>query len=109
MQPLRSAAARYAPESCSRCGLPTTGTRCPTCGGSVDRRSASTTARGYGWKHQRRRAALLPLAYGTACPLCGEVMLAHQALDLHHPIRLVDDSASVGTQIVHASCNRGRK
>jgi hypothetical protein len=90
----------------SKCGLPTYGNRCPACGG--DRRSMSTTRRGYGWQHQQRRAALLPPAIGTACPLCGELMHAHQALDLHHPVRLVDDPTGVGTQIVHASCNRAR-
>jgi hypothetical protein len=36
-------------------------------------------------------------------------MHAHQALDLHHTTRLVDDPTSIGTQIVHAHCNRGRK
>jgi hypothetical protein len=66
----------------------------------------TTTQRGYGWQHQQRRAAVLPLAVGTPCPLCGEVMLAHQALDLHHAVRLVDDPTSIGTQIVHATCNR---
>jgi hypothetical protein len=92
--------------ACSRCGLPTKGTRCLVCGGIADRRSASTTQRGYGWQHQQRRAALLPHAVGTRCSLCGQMMLARQALDLHHPIRLVDDPTSVGTQIVHARCNR---
>jgi hypothetical protein len=66
----------------------------------------TTTQRGYGWQHQQRRAALLPVALGTPCPICGRVMLAGQALDLHHPIRLVDDPTSIATQIVHAKCNR---
>jgi hypothetical protein len=35
-------------------------------------------------------------------------MLAGQALDLHHPIRLVDDATSIATEIVHATCNPGR-
>jgi hypothetical protein len=58
------------------------------------------------WDDQQRRAALLPAAIGTRCPLCGKPLLASQAIDLHHPIRLVDDATSIGTQIVHASCNR---
>ena len=66
----------------------------------------TTTERGYGWRHQQRRAALLPLALGMPCPLCGKTMLSGQALDLHHPVRLVDDATSIGTQIVHAKCNR---
>jgi hypothetical protein len=31
------------------------------------------------------------------------------AVDLHHPIRLVDDATSIGTTIVHAKCNRTGK
>ena len=92
--------------ACSRCGLPTTGARCPACGGSGDRRSASTTQRGYGWAHQQRRRALLATAIGTRCSLCGDVMLTHQALDLDHSVRLVDDPTAIGDRIVHARCNR---
>jgi hypothetical protein len=92
--------------ACVRCGLPSASTRCPTCGGSLDRRSASTTQRGYGWDHQQRRKALLATAIGTRCSLCEKVMLAYQALDLHHPSRLVDEPTSVGTQIMHATCNQ---
>jgi hypothetical protein len=33
-------------------------------------------------------------------------MRADQALDLHHPVRLVDDPTSIATEIVHATCNR---
>ena len=89
------------------CGLPCQGSRCPTHGG--DRRSMTTSERGYGWQHQQQRARLLPAAVGTRCPLCGEVMRDDEALDLHHPVRLVDDPTSVGTTIVHARCNRARK
>jgi hypothetical protein len=42
------------------------------------------------------------------CPICREPMRADQALDLHHPVRLVDDPTSVGMVIVHAKCNRRR-
>jgi hypothetical protein len=34
-------------------------------------------------------------------------MTAGQPLDLDHTVRLVDDPASTGDRIVHASCNRG--
>jgi hypothetical protein len=66
----------------------------------------TTTQRGYGWQHQQRRKALLATAIGTRCALCGDVMLAHQALDLDHSVRLVDDATAIGDRIVHASCNR---
>ena len=62
---------------------------------------ASTTARGYGYAHQRLRAALLPQAYGKPCPRCGETMERGQDLDLGH----TDDRT--GYQgMEHASCNR---
>jgi hypothetical protein len=91
-------------KACAGCGLPTHGERCPGCGG--DRRSMTTTERGYGWQHQQRRKALLATAIGTPCPLCGDVMLTYQALDLDHSVRLVDDPAAIGDRIVHARCNR---
>jgi hypothetical protein len=90
--------------ACSRCGLPTYGSRCPTCGG--DRRSLTTSQRGYGWQHQQRRKALLATAVCTRCPLCRQVMLAQHALDLDHSMRLVDDPSAIGDRIVHATCNR---
>jgi len=66
----------------------------------------TTTQRGYGTAHQRRRAQLLPLACGEPCPLCGETMTAEQQLDLHHSISAMQ--GGIGDRIVHAKCNRGR-
>jgi hypothetical protein len=75
--------------------------------------AGTTTARGYGYGHQRLRAALLPQAYGTPCPhhgvdpLCPGLMLPGQDLDLDH----TDDRTSY-RGMAHASCNRragGRK
>ena len=77
------------------------GARCRSHG-----RGTTTTERGYGVEHQKRRALLLPAAIGTACPLCFEAMLADQALDLDHSVALVDDASSLGDRIVHARCNR---
>jgi 5-methylcytosine-specific restriction endonuclease McrA len=65
----------------------------------------TTSERGYGGDHQRRRDILLPAAYGALCPLCGEVMLPGQALALDHTVPLAEDRSSVGDRIVHASCN----
>lgn len=60
----------------------------------------------YGADHQARRAQLLPLAIGTECPLCGEVMLASDDLDLDHSTPYAVDRQAVGDRIVHSSCNR---
>jgi hypothetical protein len=43
-----------------------------------------TTKGGWGSKHQRLRAALLPSAYGKPCSRCGQPMLPGQALHLDH-------------------------
>jgi hypothetical protein len=89
---------------CIECGRPCNGSRCIEHGG--DRRAMSTTARGYGHHHQRRRAQLLPLAIGQPCPLCGETMHAHEQLDLDHEVSAMHGGQ--GNRIVHAKCNRGR-
>jgi hypothetical protein len=60
----------------------------------------------YGWTHRRRRAALLPQAYGTPCPRCGELMLATQRLELDHSDPRTKDAALPGDRITHATCNR---
>jgi hypothetical protein len=63
------------------------------------------TARGYNHAHRKRRAALLPAAYGQPCPLCGEVMLPEQRLHLHHVVPLAVRPDSTEVAIVHARCN----
>lgn len=60
----------------------------------------------YDWEHQKRRAELLPLAYGTPCPRCGKVMLEGDDLDLGHSTDLIIDPHAIGDRIEHASCNR---
>jgi hypothetical protein len=53
------------------------------------------------------RRKLLPLAIGTDCPVCGEVMLADEALDLDHSVPLaVNPDQIAGDRIIHAICNR---
>jgi hypothetical protein len=66
---------------------------------------ASTTAKGYGWQHQKLRAALLrALVPGSPCPRCNQPMWPGiQALDLGH------EDGSGKTRYVgleHATCNR---
>jgi hypothetical protein len=77
---------------------------CPT----HARTRGTTTQRGYGTPHQRRRAQLIPSAIGTVCPLCNEPMLAHQKLELDHTTPLAHDPNSIGDRIVHATCNASR-
>lgn len=62
--------------------------------------SKRTQERGYGYEHQLLRKKLLPLAYGTDCHLCGEVMNEGDRLHLDHT---EDRSGYRG--IVHDVCN----
>lgn len=89
--------------------------RCPPCASEWhrqrDARRGGTTARHYGTDHQATRARLLPHAYGTPCPRCGEPMTQGQDLDTGHPddapLRL--DPTSKANRIEHATCNRGAR
>lgn len=70
-------------------------------------RPGPRSERGYDSDHESARRALLPFAYGSPCPLCGQVMELGQPLDLDHTD---DRSGYVG--MAHARCNRrkgGRK
>jgi hypothetical protein len=60
----------------------------------------------YSSEHHKERARLLPYAYGTACPLCGQVMVEGQAFDLDHSVARVLGGAEVGDRITHSHCNR---
>lgn len=72
------------------------------------RRAHRPTARqrGYDAAHERLRAQLLPLAYGTLCPRCGLPMLPGQDLDLGHTVARSVDPTSRADRIEHAHCNR---
>jgi hypothetical protein len=65
-----------------------------------------TTERGLGAGHQKQRRLLLPLAYGRACPLCGNLMLEGQPLDLDHVLPRVMGGAGGPVRMVHRRCNR---
>lgn len=99
------------PSNCSYCKapVPPDSRRWKFCSDGCLRRSRyargsgsrpSTAARGYGRKHQQLRAELLPLAYGTDCHLCGEIMNEGDRLHLDHT---EDRSGYRG--IVHDVCN----
>jgi hypothetical protein len=75
----------------------------------------TTTERGYGYDHQRRRQALLPAALGQPCPgpafgprspRCTGLMLNPKHMDLDHttPKAL---GGRQGDRIVCSPCNRG--
>lgn len=68
----------------------------------------TTTERGLGWAHQKRRAALLAAHVdGTACPICRRPMHTGQGLDADHTV----PRSKVGTaadRLAHATCNRSR-
>lgn len=83
--------------------------KCPEHRSEADRMRGTPTARGYDSVHYRARAALLPAAIGTLCPLCGHIMQADDALDLDHTVPLIVDVTARGDRIIHASCNRRRR
>jgi len=74
--------------------------RCAACNRKRDKARGTREQRGYGTTHKRLRAKLLPTAYGTPCPLCGDPMWPHQDLHLDHT---PDRKGYRG--IVHATCN----
>jgi hypothetical protein len=99
---------------CAQPGCPTlTDTsRCATHTREREQARGTRQQRGYGAEHEAIRAALLPLAYGTKCPIdgphCVGYMYPHQDLQLDHSTPLVLDSTSKGDRIVCAPCNLGR-
>lgn len=56
----------------------------------------------YGSAHQKKRAMMLPNAWGQPCGRCGRVMLQSHDLDLDHG----DPGHEGYLGIVHARCNR---
>jgi integrase len=67
-------------KTCVVCGQPSTSYRCSR--HAVTRHRLTREQRGYDYAHRRTRALLLPGALGTACPICHELMLPGQPLDL---------------------------
>ena len=61
---------------------------------------ASTTARGYGWAHQKARKAALPYAVGSACTRCGGVIESTVGIHYDH-----SDDRTYYLGWAHASCN----
>lgn len=95
---------------CAMPGCPelTTSRRCASHRAEAEQDRGTRHERGYDAEHEAIRAALLPAAYGTRCPLCGEYMYPHQPLHLDHSVPLSVDSTSKGDRITHATCNLKR-
>lgn len=67
----------------------------------------TTTQRGLGSDHQKRRkTALAALIEGTPCPFCGNPMTRDMQLDLDHgtPLRLGGNGGD--SRLAHRACNR---
>lgn len=83
--------------------------RCATHQAQVERDRGTRQQRGYDAEHMATREALLPLAYGTRCPVAGPscvgYMYPHHELHLDHSTPLRIDSTSRGDRIVCAPCN----
>lgn len=74
-----------------------------------DAKRGTRQERHYDAEHDRTRKRLLPKAWGTFCPLCGDVMVASDELSLDHTTPLSVDPTSKGDRIVHTECNLRRK
>lgn len=98
---------------CAKPGCPTltTSRRCDTHQAEVEQARGTRQERGYDANHVATRQALLPLAYGTKCPIAGPrcvgYMYPHHELHLDHTTPLYVDSTSRGDRIVCAPCNEG--
>lgn len=95
---------------CLDCGRLSSQSRCPACRSSRqharDARRGNSARRGYGYDHRKRRAEMLPTAYGQPCARCGMPVLPGQALDAGHSTALVRDPYSKADRIEHSACNR---
>lgn len=83
--------------------------RCATHQAQVEKDRGTRQQRGYDAQHMATRAALLPHAYGTRCPIAGPncvgYMYPHHELHLHHSTPLAIDRTARGDQIVCGPCN----
>lgn len=99
---------------CKRSGCPAVATRdgwCETDALLADEQRGTTTQRGYGSKHQKKRAELIQaMTPGQRCPLCTRPMLSGMDLDLHHSIPQAtrepgQRQGRPGDQLAHTACN----
>ena len=92
------------------CGALSAQSRCPAHRAALQRvrdaQRGNSAQRGYGHSHRKRRAEMLPAAYGDVCARCGRTMHPGQALDAGHSEALVANPYSKSDRIEHARCNR---
>lgn len=78
-------------------------------------RAGNTAARGYGYAHRKRTAALLAqLVDGTRCPRCPRPMYRQPARNFdgrklqgdHHALARVLGSTALPDTLCHAHCNQ---
>lgn len=63
----------------------------------------STSARGYGWQHQKaRKAAMASFVVGQPCARCGDPLMSRRNLELDHE----DDDRTRYKGLAHEWCNR---
>lgn len=68
----------------------------------------TTTQRGYGHKHQKRRHLLLTRHIeGTLCNRCHQPMYKTQGLDAGHPDDQPASQGGMADRLEHITCNRG--
>jgi 5-methylcytosine-specific restriction endonuclease McrA len=66
----------------------------------------TTTQRGLGWSHQKRRAYLLRnLTDGTPCAHCGQPMYRTQKLEADHTLPR-SQGGTTADRLLHMRCNR---
>jgi 5-methylcytosine-specific restriction endonuclease McrA len=69
---------------------------------------ASSSARGLGWDHQKRRALLLRRhVEGSPCGVCLQPMFRSQDLDADHTVPRSQGGVRAD-RLLHSSCNRSR-
>lgn len=88
------------------CATPVPRGKCPEHKRQADKARGSSTQRGYGGSHQRRRAAAIANAKPTdPCTRCGQpIGCDPTTLDLDH----TDDRTDY-RGLAHATCNRGAR
>jgi 5-methylcytosine-specific restriction endonuclease McrA len=86
--------------------------RCPTCQAALEARMAarpktrSTTARGLGWSHQKRKRA--QISADMACWICGQPGSDDDPITADHTVPRAQGGADSPLRPAHRSCNSRR-
>lgn len=69
-------------------------------------KNRTTTEAGYGWTHQKARAAAVAAHRdGAPCPMCGRPMFKADGLHLDHETPIALGGTGGDGRLVHARCN----